>query len=155
MDKLDFTILETLMENGRNTWTELAKTLGITSPSVAERVRKLEEQGLIKKYTVIMDPYQLRLELMSYVAVTLGRPEHRKSFLEKIHQLSEVLECHHIAGEDDYLLKIRCRNTRDLDRVISEEIKGIPGVMRTKTTIVMDTVKETSNLPLPSDLFET
>jgi Lrp/AsnC family transcriptional regulator, leucine-responsive regulatory protein len=66
-----------------------------------------------------------------------------------------VQECHHIAGEDDYLLKIRCRNTKDLDRVISLNIKSLRGVIRTKTTIVMDTTKETFQLPLQQDKFSS
>ncbi|QJW49356.1 hypothetical protein HA075_25730 [bacterium BFN5] len=86
--------------------------------------------------------------LVTLIAVYLDRPQHRQQFLARIQAMPEVLECHHIAGDEDYLLKIRCRNTRDLERIISDEIKSIEGVIKTRTTIILATVKETPILPL-------
>lgn len=131
----------------------MAAEIGLSAPATAERVNRLVEQGVIKSYGVLVDAEKVGSELTAFVAVSLERPENRAPFLELINQLVEVQECHHIAGEDDYLLKIRSKNTKDLDRVISHEIKGLKGVVRTKTTIVMDTTKETFRIPLQNHKF--
>nr|WP_277882211.1 Lrp/AsnC ligand binding domain-containing protein [Oculatella sp. FACHB-28] len=79
---------------------------------------------------------------------------HRATFLQRVQELAEIQECHHVTGDDDYLLKVRCRNTRGLEQLVSENLKGLPGILRTRTTIVLSTTKETPVLPLqfPADL---
>ena len=139
------------MTNGRMTWAELASCLGLSSPATAERVHRLEEQGVIKGFTALVDPEAVGCGLTAFVAVTLERPEHRHPFLQKMVALQEVQECHHVTGEDDYWLKVRCKGTRDLERVVSDTVKSIPGVARTRTTIVMSTPKETPSPPLFSE----
>ncbi len=134
---------------GRESWTRLGETLGVTGPAAAERVRRLEERGVIRGYAALVDPEAVGARLTAFVAVTLRRPKHRRAFLKRVAALAEVQECHHVAGDDDYLLKVRCSDSRHLDRVLSEELKGVPGVLRTRTTIVLGTVKETTMLPLP------
>ena len=79
--------------------------------------------------------------------MALDKPERRHAFLKRIASLAEVTECHHVAGDDDYLLKVRCRGTRDLDRLLVESLKSIPGV-RTRTTVVLSTTKESVMVPL-------
>jgi len=153
MDSYDLKILNRLMDHSRIKWADLAAEIGLSAPATAERVNRLVEQGVIKNYGVLVDAEKVGSELTAFVAVSLERPENRATFLELINQLEEVQECHHIAGEDDYLLKIRSKNTKDLDRVISHEIKGLNGVIRTKTTIVMDTTKETFRIPLQNHKF--
>lgn len=148
LDDADSKVLGALLVSGRRSWAELAGEIGLSAPSTAERVRKLEERGIIKGYTVLLDAESLGYPLTAFVAVTLDRPEHRKAFLAALAALAEVQECHHVAGDDDYLLKVRTRGTRDLDRLLSEEIKGIPGVVRTRTTVVLSTWKETLALPV-------
>ena len=140
--------IEALQSSGRESWAKLGETLGMTGPAAAERVRKLEESGVITGYAALVDPESVGAGLTAFVAVTLERPEHRKAFLKRVGKLAEVQECHHVAGDDDYLLKVRCRGTRDLDRVISEELKSVPGVGRTRSTIVLSTAKETPIVPL-------
>lgn len=152
MNSLDNKIIRALMSNGRITWAELAGLLGLSSPATADRVRRLEEQGIIKGYTALIDAESAGYGLAALIAVSLERPAHRQAFLELVHQLPEIQECHHTAGDDDYILKIRCRGTRDLDRIINEELKNLPGIVRTRTTIILGTVKETPNVPLlPGD----
>jgi Lrp/AsnC family leucine-responsive transcriptional regulator len=148
MDSLDYKIVQTLMHNGRTTWSELAGILGMSSPAASDRVRKLEEQGVIRGYTALIDAESAGCGLAAMIAVTLTYSEHRDSFLAKIQGLAEVQECHHIAGDEDYLLKVRCRGTKDLERIISEELKNEPARPKTKTTIILSTVKETPTLPL-------
>lgn len=149
MDSLDYKIISAIMNNGRITWSELAGLLGLSSPAAADRVRRLEEQGIITGYTALIDAESAGYSLSALIAVSLERPEHRQGFIDLIMKLPEIQECHHTAGDDDYILKLRCRGTRDLDRIISEEIKGLPGIVRTRTTIILGTVKETPNIPLP------
>jgi Lrp/AsnC family leucine-responsive transcriptional regulator len=149
MDALDYKALAQLMENGRATWTELAHGLGLSAPAVADRVRRLEERGVIRGYAALVDPEAVGYTLTAFVTVTTDRPEHRAPFLDLAQRLPEVQECHHVAGDDDYLLKLVCRNPRDLDRVVSDELKSLPGVLRTRTTIVLATHKATPVVPLP------
>ncbi|MTH53650.1 AsnC family transcriptional regulator [Bacillus mangrovi] len=151
MDSYDLKILEAIMNRSRIKWADLASLIGLSAPAAAERVSRLQEQGVIKEFSTVIDPEAVGCGLMAFVAVSLARPEHRAPFLKLVQQLDEVQECHHIAGEDDYLLKIRCRSTKDLDRIISHELKSLDGIVRTKTTIVMDSVKETTRLPLRSE----
>ncbi|KAA8999783.1 Lrp/AsnC family transcriptional regulator [Paenibacillus spiritus] len=150
MDATDLRILQILMKQGRMTWSELAAGLGLSPPAAAERVRRLEEQGVIRGYCAQIDPDRAGCPLAALIAVSLERPEHRQSFLDYVRETAEIQECHHTAGDDDYLLKVRCRDTRDLERIISEEIKSLPGIIRTRTTIILGTVKETPNIPLPA-----
>lgn len=150
-DSIDIKVLECLMQQGRMTWSELAGKLGLSSPAAADRVRRLEEKGAIVGYSARINPDAVGCSLMAFVAVTLEHPQYRDPFLEKVQQLAEIQECHHMTGDDDYFLKIRCRGTADLERLISEELKGVPGVLKTRTSIVLSSPKETSNLPLPRE----
>ncbi|MCC5801003.1 Lrp/AsnC family transcriptional regulator [Rossellomorea vietnamensis] len=155
MDSYDKKILGAIMQDSRIKWSDLAATIELSAPATADRVNRLIEKGVIKHFGAILDAPSLGSELTAFVAVSLERPEHRGPFLQLINELVEVQECHHIAGEDDYLLKIRSRNTKDLDRIISHEIKSLHGIIRTKTTIVMDSFKESTILPLPSGRFSS
>jgi Lrp/AsnC family leucine-responsive transcriptional regulator len=151
MDSMDIKAIAHLQGSGRESWTRLAELLGVTGPAAAERVRRLEERGVIRGYAALLDPAAVGARLTAFVAVTLEHPRHRRAFLERVDSLAEVQECHHVAGDDDYLLKVRCSDTGHLDRVLSDELKGVPGVLRTRTTIVLGTAKETTLLPLPTN----
>jgi Lrp/AsnC family leucine-responsive transcriptional regulator len=148
IDYTDAAILETLMRRGRITWSDLGAAVGLSAPAVAERVRRLEATGVIRGYQALLDAPALGYGLTAFVGVTLERTRHREPFLARIAEMPEVQECHHVAGDDDYLLKIRCRGTRELERIISEEIKGLDGIARTRTIVVLSTSKETSTLPV-------
>lgn len=150
MDEIDLKIIEQLMAQGRITWSELAGILELSAPATADRVRRLEG-GVIKGYTAIVDSEAIGYSLTAFIAVTLERPEHRSAFLQRVNDLPQVQECHHVTGDDDYLLKVRCRNTKDLERLISESLKELPGIVRTRTTVVLSTFKETAVMPLPSN----
>lgn len=149
MDDIDRELLRRLQADGRVTWSQLAEALGVTPPAIAQRVRRLEERGILLGFTALVDAESIGLGLTALVAASLEHPNRREAFLERIAALGEVQECHHLTGEDDYLLKVRCRGVRDLDRLINVEIKGIPGVIRTRTTVVLRTSKDTTVLPLP------
>src|SRR5260221_10277493 len=89
------------------------------------------------------------LDFGQFLDALQERPQHRAAFLQRVQELPEVQECHHVAGDDDYWLKVRCLNTQHLDWLLTEQLKAIPGVIRTRTTIVLSTPKETSAVPLP------
>ncbi len=134
--------LKYLSGRGRATWADLAEHLKLSPPAAADRVRKLEERGVIKGYTAILDPEAIGKSLTAFIAVTLTDHSLRHRFLDVIQQLPQIEECHHVAGEHDFLLKARCRNTRELDELLTEQLKGKAGAGRTHTTIVLATNKE-------------
>jgi Lrp/AsnC family leucine-responsive transcriptional regulator len=148
MDSLDRKALAFLMKNGRASWADLGQHLGLSAPSAADRVRKLEQSGVIRGYAPLLGAESLGYPLVAFVSVTLGGHRNRSAFLRAIDKLEEVSECHHVAGDDDYLLKVRCRGTRDLDRLLARELKDRIGVAKTRTTIVLSTAKETVRVPL-------
>lgn len=150
MDGIDRKILQHLMQQGRMTWAELANLLELSAPAIAERVRRLEQQGVIQGYEAKVDPEKVSCDLAAFILVTLEHPQHRQGFLDLVLSLPEVQECHHIAGDGDYLLKVRCGGTRALESLISDRLKALPGISQTRTTVVLSTVKETSTLPLES-----
>jgi Lrp/AsnC family transcriptional regulator, leucine-responsive regulatory protein len=154
MDTIDMKALRTLQVVGRESWASLGEALGMTGPAAADRVRRLEERGIIRGYTAVVDPGAVGAGLAAFVAVSLERPKDRARFLALVNNLSEVQECHHVAGDDDYILKIRCRDTSDLERLLTHELKSLTGVARTRTTVVLSTVKETSAVPLASSPAE-
>jgi Lrp/AsnC family leucine-responsive transcriptional regulator len=148
VDEIDIKVLQQLMVQGRITWSELASLLQLSAPATADRVRRLEEKGIIQSYAALVNPELIGCSITAFIAVTLDRPAHRQGFLDLVHQLPEIQECHHVTGDDDYLLKVRCANTRSLETLISNQIKGLPGVLRTRTTLALSTVKETPALPI-------
>ena len=148
MDELDHKTLHFLMTKGRGTWAELGKLLRLTAPAAAERARKLEAEGAIVGYAALTNPEKLGFPLTAYVFVTIGDQRKRSAFLRLVEKQQQIVECHHVAGEDDYLLKLRCRGTLDLDGFLSRTLKDGIGVARTRTTIVLSTAKETVKTPL-------
>lgn len=148
MDTLDSKALTFLMKSGRATWAELGTLLGLSAPSAADRVRKLEEHGVIRGYAAIIDPAAVGHPLTAYVSVSLSSHRNRAAFLRGIEKMAQVAECHHVAGDDDYLLKVRCRGTQDLDHLLAHELKDKLGVARTRTTIVLSTAKESVQVPI-------
>lgn len=151
LDELDSKVVQYLMAQGRMTWAELATLLDLSAPAAADRVRRLEDRQVITGYTAIVNPEAVGCHLTAFIAVVLEHSRHRAEFLQKVQSLPEIQECHHVTGDDDYWLKVRCRNTKDLERLISEELKTLPGIARTRTTIVLSTAKETSVLPVKAE----
>ncbi|MBE7381581.1 MAG: Lrp/AsnC family transcriptional regulator [Leptolyngbya sp. SIO1E4] len=149
LDTLDYKILSHLMQQARMTWADLAAHLGLSAPAAADRVRKLEEQGVIQDYVTQVDAHSLGYDLAAFISVTLEHPRDREVFLAQVHAMPEIQECHHVTGDDDYLLKVRCQGTQGLEHLITDGLKQVPGVLKTRTTIVLSTVKETIALPLP------
>ena len=151
MDSLDIKILSSLLKNSRKTWTELAGQLDLSIPSITERVRKLEEQGIVKGYTAVIDYQNLGFALTAIVFVTLAHPQHRAEFVHKIQSAPAVLECLHVTGDDDYMLKVVCIDSRDLDLFLNDYVKSIQGVIKTRTIIALSEPKSRS-LDIPENI---
>jgi Lrp/AsnC family leucine-responsive transcriptional regulator len=154
VDTLDKKAAAFLMKHGRATWAELGKVLGLSAPSAADRVRKLEEQGVLRGYAALADAASLGYPLTAYISVSLASHRQRAKFLRAIEKIEQIAECHHVAGDDDYLLKVRCRGTQDLDHLLARQLKEKLGVARTRTTIVLSTAKESVRIPIAEDLHK-
>lgn len=144
MDAVDRVILERLMRNGRISWVELGGAVGLTGPAVADRIHKLERAGVIKGYTGLVSHEALGQVLTAFIAVSV-EPEGGEEFLAVVQEMAAVQECHHVTGDDSYLLKVRTSGMGELERLIIDRLKRIPGVTRTRTTIVLSTAKEQVN----------
>jgi Lrp/AsnC family leucine-responsive transcriptional regulator len=152
LDEKDARILEILQEEGRASNVELARSVELTPSATLERVRKLEERGLIKGYTATLDPHALGLGLVAFIFIRVDDREDQlwsgEGTAEALSALPSVLELHHLAGEDCFLVKVRARDTDDLYRFLRDELGRFKAIRSTRTTIVLKTVKETTRLPL-------
>ena len=146
LDGTDLRIVDLLQQNARATQSDIAAAVGLTQPAVAERIRKLEQERIIISYAARVDPRRLGKDITAFIGVGIEHPKFNAAFAQRILSLADVLECHHVTGQDSYLLKVITESTESLDRLISEQIRTIPGVTRTQTTIVMSSVKEGSHV---------
>jgi Lrp/AsnC family transcriptional regulator, leucine-responsive regulatory protein len=142
LDSIDYKLIEILQKNARITQLELAAEVGLSQPAVAERMRKLEQEGVIIAYSAHVNARKLGKDITAFIGVGISHPKFNPAFAKRIFAMSEVLECHHVTGQDSYLLKVKIENTEKLDEFISVKLRTIPGVTRTQTTIVMSSVKE-------------
>lgn len=149
IDDIDLRILEKLQENARETQTDIARTVGLAPSAILERIRKLEARGVIQGYTAVVNPAVLGQGMLAFVAVRSAEGPADDSVARQLGELPEVLEVHHVAGGDCYLVKVRTRNPEHLGALLRTQIGGIPGVRSTRTTIVLETIKETSRLSIP------
>jgi len=150
LDKLDTEILEILQTEGRISNAELARRVNLSPPATLVRIRRLEESGYIQRYVTLLDRQQAGYDLLCFVRVSLQLHdvEQVMGFREAVQQLPEVLECHHVTGDYDYLLKVVAQNTRDLENFLLHQLTPIPGVARIYTSLVLNEVKVTTVIPL-------
>lgn len=150
IDEIDATILDFLQENARIPQAEIARAVGLAPSAVLERVRKLESRGVIHGYAALVDPRALAQPMLAFIAVRSAEKPGDDSVAQALAQCPEVLELHHVAGEDCYLLKVRARDAEHIGQLLRHRFGRIPGVQSTRTTIVLETVKETPRLPVNS-----
>lgn len=148
IDQLDLRILEILQANARETQADIARDIGLAPSAVLERMRKLEARGIIRGYAALVDPRTLALPILAFVAVRSDEVGSDDYVAQTLAQSPEVLEVHHVAGDDCYLIKVRARDAEHLGVLLRTRFGRIPGVRSTRTTIVLETVKETSRLPI-------
>ncbi len=151
MDKTDKKILSLLQDNGRITNAEIARQIHMVPSGVQERIRKLENKGYISDYATHLKSEQLDLGLLAFIFVTTNESPGGLNSAKELAKLPEILEVHHVAGEDCYLLKVRHTNNQSLACFIREKLGAIKSIRNTRTVIVLDTVKETCSLKLPDN----
>ncbi|MBM3977306.1 MAG: Lrp/AsnC family transcriptional regulator [Planctomycetes bacterium] len=149
LDPIDLRILQLLQPNARISNADVARELSMAPSAILERIRKLEQRGLIQAYETRVEPRKVGLSLTAFVFVRADEPPAGGPTIgDQLAALPELLEVHQVAGEDCYLVKLRARDTDDLARVLSQRIGGVRGVRSTRTTIVLATHKETACVPL-------
>jgi len=151
LDVIDRKILQTLQREGRISNVDLAKRVHLSPTPCFERVRRLEQGGYIQRYVAQLDPQRLGMGLLAFVEVSLDKtsPLAFERFREIVADLSEVQECHMVAGGFDYLLKVRVTDMLAYRRFLGERISALPGVSRTHTYFVMEETKSTQEIPIP------
>ncbi len=145
IDDIDVKILEILQRKGRTKRNDLAEAVGLSLPSVADRLRKLEEAGIIVGYHAVLDAKRLCKDITAFIFVTIDSSRHFGQFIEHAGAMDEILECHAITGEGSHLLKVRTTNTASLEKLLAK-IQAWGGVISTRTNLVLSTPKETSRI---------
>lgn len=149
LDDVSRKILKLLQENGRTSHADIARALGMAPSAILERVRRLEERGVLLGYEARVEPRALGLGLCAYVFIRVDEPGGAAKPARRLAELPEVQEVHSVAGEDCILIKVRADDTAALGELLSTRICRVPGVQSTRTTIVLQTFKETGRLPIP------
>ena len=151
IDEMDRRILSLLQQDARLPNAEIARRVGMAPSATLERLRKLEERGVIQGYEVRLDPRKLGLGLTAFIFVRTQTKSGEGDSAERLRQHPNVQEVHHIAGEDCYLVKVRAVDTEDLGRLLSRDFSAMPNVASTRTTIVLGTLKESTRIPVPEE----
>jgi Lrp/AsnC family leucine-responsive transcriptional regulator len=146
MDGKDAEILNILQKNSRTSNAEIARQINMAPSAVLERIRRLEEKNIIKKYTVQVNPADVHRDLLAFVHVRAVGPVVDQKTAKQLAKVPEVQEVHLVAGEDCFLIKVRVKNTEELSRLLRTKIAVIPSISSTSTTIVLETVKEENEL---------
>ncbi len=148
MHPTDADIVELLQQDARRTQLDIAHRVKLSQPAVAERIKKLEERGVVTGYVARVDPGKLGQDITAFVGVGISHPKYFDGFAKRVAALPEIQEAHRVAGRDSYLLKIRTTTTRTLDDILVRVLRTIPGVTRTETTVVLASVKEETFVPV-------
>jgi len=145
LDKIDLKLIELLSANGRVRRNELAEVVGLSIPSVSERLEKLQDKGVIKGYTVIVDDKKLGFDITVFIRVVMESSKYYETFLEKVSHEDEIVECHSITGEGSHILKARTQNTGSLEKLLAR-IQSWQGVAGTQTSVVLSSNKESHKI---------
>ena len=150
LDSLDKAILEELQANGRLSNAELARRINLSPPATHARVRQLEKRGYIRNYAALVDREKAGFDMLCFVQISLQLHQQEQIDIVRttIQDMPEVLECYHLTGEFDYLLKVVIRNREDLERFVMDQLTPMPGVARVHTSLVLTEVKSTTSLPV-------
>lgn len=146
----DARILDALQRDGRRPYAELGAEIGISGPSAHERVKKLEARGVIRGYAAVVDPAAIGYDILAFSWVTQAPGTTSHDLTDAFAAIPEIEECHHITGEADYLIKVRARDTRDLERVL-RLVQGTPNVFQTETDVVFSSGFERRPLHVPGE----
>jgi len=151
LDQIDRNVLEILQSNAKITNAQLSKEIGLSPAPTLERVKKLEHGGIIKSYHAQLDPAKVGLGVTTFVQISLVG--HKKTtvdtFVDKVNNIPEIIECHHITGTGDFLLKVISQDISSYQKLMLETINEIEEVANTTTMVIMSTFKDSKVLPIP------
>jgi Lrp/AsnC family transcriptional regulator, leucine-responsive regulatory protein len=148
LDETDRQLLLLLQEDDRQPLAALSEKIGVAVSTINDRIKRLVRGGTISGFHARVAPDAVGLDLLAFIMVSWSNPKVEATFLERVKASPDVLECHHITGAWNYLMKVRVANTRDLERFLNETIKAVDGVERTETLITLSTTKETWSVSL-------
>ena len=152
MDKIDLKILSIVQGDARISNAEISRKLKMAPSAVLERIRKLEEKGVITGYETRLNAKILNNGLAAFIFVRETEDRENRNTAEKLAKLPEVLEVHHVAGEDCLLVKVRTRDTDHLEKLLTKDFGAIRSILSTRTTIVLSTTKESTTIPLAGEI---
>lgn len=147
LDKVNIEILTLLQKNARLSASDIASKVGLSVPAAAERIKKLVESKIIKGHYTKLDAKMLGFDLCAFIAVDSASSDHYKDIINEAEKNNSIFECHSVTGEGSHLLKVRVKNSKELEKLLSE-IQSWPGVIRTHTMLVLSTFKETTDVSL-------
>lgn len=145
LDHTDLLILKELQRDGRARRNKIAEIVGLSVPSVSERMKKLEDRKLIEGYHAVLNPKAFNFDITAFIFVQVDNSSFYNDFVQTTRNEAEVLECHSITGDGSHFLKIRTHNTESLEKLLSK-VQSMPGVKKTRSNIVLTTFKETRQL---------
>src|SRR5579871_1087978 len=148
LDDIDRKLLTLLQDNDRLGLAELGKAAGSAPSTVNDRIKRLVRNGVITGFHARIAAEVVGLELLAFILVAWSDPKVEAKFLDRIQKTPHVLECHHVTGAWNYLLKVRVKNTRELEDVLAGTVKAVPGVLRTDTMIALSSIKEGWSIPV-------
>jgi Lrp/AsnC family leucine-responsive transcriptional regulator len=154
IDEIDLRILDMLQRNGKLSQAKIAGAVGLTTPSVNERIKKMERHGMIKGFVALLDHEKMGFPLTAYVDVSLEHPRFEKGFIDDLEKLLGVQECHYIAGDYAYRLKVKAADPATLADFLQRRLLAIKGVSRVRTQVSLSSKKESTLLPLVSESDE-
>ena len=146
LDDIDRALLQVLQRDGQISYAELGARVGLSASAVNDRLKRLKGKGVLRRITAEVSPAALGREFLVFLLIELGNLKHEPDFLDRMRARPEVLECHHIAGDYSYLLKLRLTGTGHLERFLSEHVKSIGGIQRTHSIIALSSAKETREI---------
>ena len=149
LDKTDLHILRLMQENARISNADLARELGMAPSGILERVKKLEQKKVIQQYTTRINPAALQQKLLAFVFMKASDGPGSNNATLELAKIPEVQEVHHVAGDDCYLVKVRTYDSASLMHIMRTQFSKIPNILSTRTTIVLETVKEQQQLVIP------
>ena len=150
IDRLDIKILNIIQSDGRIPNVDIARKVGLAPSAVLERIRKLEQAGVIRGYAALLDPRVIGQRMLAFIAVQTAEQPGEDRIARTLARMPEILEVHHVAGDDCFLVKLRARDADHVGELLKTKIGRIPGVRSTRTTIVLGPEKETPALPIES-----
>ncbi len=147
LDQLDIKILNILQEKGRTKRNELAEAVGLSLPSLSERLRKLEKKKVIDGYYSKLDRKMFGYDIMAFISIVMDSPKHYDELAVNVKDTPEVIECHAVLGEGSHIMKAIVKDTASLESLL-KRIQSWPGVQRTITSFVLSTIKETTKISI-------